>query len=190
MIVIHLLLNKTTKKMIDFSKFSKKDSKEIIELCFKNANRLPQIDTLEDWIHAFLTMLESECWSKTLDNKIKNEDIERKNKVADEGCTCLSHAKEVATRARIMREGRFYNYMKDVVSCHDTDKLAILSVKHKSIMLTKNEYEELKLHNRTEVTKKMTDAIYKWKCAKDGQYEKDKIVKCWKAIEELGFFNY
>lgn len=173
--------------MIDFSKFSKADSQEILNACFKGANRLPQINTLEDWVHAFLTMLEAECWSKSLDNKIKKDEIERKTKLTDEGCTCIGQAKEVATRARILREGRFYKYIKDVLEFHDIDKLAILSVKHKSLMLTKGEYKELGLNERNEITKKEADAIYMWKCAKDGQYEKEKVTRCVSALNELGF---
>lgn len=173
--------------MIDFSKFSKNDSKEILDACFKAANKLPQIDTLEDWIHAFLTMLEAECWSKALDNKEKRNIIEKKNKAAESGCTCKSQALEVAARARILREGRFYNYIKDVVESHDIDKLAILAVKHKSIMLTKDEYKDLGLDERKELTKKETDAIYLWKCAKEGQYEKEKVAKCVEVLKDLGF---
>jgi hypothetical protein len=173
--------------MTDFSKFSKEDSKEILDSCFKSANKLPQIDTLEDWVHAFLTLLEAECWSKSLDNKEKMDAIEKKSKATEDGCTCRSQALEIAARARILREGRFYNYIKDVLECHDIDKLAILSVKHKSLLLTKDEYKDLGLNERKELTKKETDAIYMWKCAKDGQYEKEKIAKCRTALEELGF---
>lgn len=173
--------------MIDFSKFSKEDSREILDACFKSANKLPQIDTLEDWVHAFLTMLEAECWSKSLDNKEKMDIIEKKSKATEDGCTCRSQALEVAARARILREGRFYNYIKDVLECHDTDKLAILSVKHKCPILTKDEYKDLGLYERKDITKKETDAIYMWKCAKDGQYEREKVKKYQKALEELGF---
>lgn len=173
--------------MTDFSKFSKEDSKEILDSCFKSANKLPQIDTLEDWIHAFLTMLEAECWSKSLDNKEKRDIIEKKSKATEDGCTCKSQALEVATRARILREVRFYNYVKDVIECHDTDQLAILSVKHKCPILTKDEYKDLGLYERKDITKKETDAIYLWKCAKDGQYEREKVKKYQKALEELGF---
>ena len=173
--------------MTDFSKFSKEDSKEILDSCFKSTNKLPQINTLEDWIHAFLTMLEAECWSKALDNKEKREVIEKKSKATENGCTCRSQALDVAARARILREGRFYNYIKDVVESHDIDKLAILAVKHKSILLAKDEYKDLGLDERKELTKKETDAIYMWKCAKEGQYEREKIKKYQKALEELGF---
>ena len=173
--------------MTDFSKFSKEDSKEILDSCFKSANKLPQINTLEDWIHAFLTMLEAECWSKSLDNKEKKDIIEKKNKATENGCTCKSQALEVAARVRILRAGRFYNYIKEVLEYHDIDKLAILSVKHKSLMLTKDEYKDLRLDERKELTKKETDAIYMWKCAKEGQYEKEKIAKCVAVLKDLGF---
>ena len=173
--------------MTDFSKFSKEDSREILDSCFKSANKLPQINTLEDWIHAFLTMLEAECWSKALDNKEKRDIIEKKSKATEDGCVCKSQALDVAARARILREGRFYNYIKDVLECHDVDKLAILSVKHKSLLLTKDEYKDLGLDGRTEITKKDTDAIYRWKYAKDGQYEKEKVAKCVAVLKDLGF---
>ena len=173
--------------MIDFSKFSKDDSREILNACFNAANKMPQIDTLEDWIHAFLTLLEAECWSKSVDNKEKRDIIEKKSKEAESGCTCKSQALEVAARARILREGRFYNYIKEVLGYHDIDKLAILAVKHKSLQLTKDEYKDLGLDERKELTRKETNAIYMWKCAKEWQYEREKVAKRVAVLKDLGF---
>ena len=173
--------------MVDFSKIERKNSNEILEACFNNANKMPRLNTLEDWLHAFITTLAAECWSKKLDKKVQDEDLERKMKKVDEGCTCFAHAIEVSTRARIIRERRFYNYLKDVVECNDTSKLAFLSVKHKSLMLTYGEYKDLGLDKRREVTKKDADAIYLWKCAKDGQYEKEKVAKRVAVLKDLGF---
>lgn len=172
--------------MEKFEKYTIEETREIISDCFKYTNSLDNIDTLSDWLQAFLKLLEARCWAISDEFKKKKREIDV---IINKGCTDALHAMDVASKAKQTRTKRFHEFINEAIAVGDVKALAEISAKHKSICLTEEEFNELNLHKRGDLTRYETDAIYMWKFAKDGQFEKDRVYKYRDTLIEMGFFK-
>lgn len=172
--------------MKKFEKYTIEETRGIISDCFEYTNRLDDIETLSDWLKAFLKLLDARCWA--ISDEFKKKKREREI-IINKGCTDAQHAMDVATKAKQMRMKRFHEFINEAIAIGDVKALEELSAKYKSICLTEDEFNGLNLHKRGELTKQETEAIYMWKFAKDGQFEKDRVNKYRNTLIEMGFFK-
>lgn len=93
--------------------------------------------------------------------------------------SAIQEAFESAQKAKLIREKRYYNYLKDVIADKSALRLNAFAIKHKCNPLTRDEYKKLGLLYLNSINREQSDAIYYWKYIQDSQFgeEKKRIAK-------------